>query len=110
MTLMEAFGAEQGVRFSAPQSWGGWSMTCPDCTTAQTNPDWGGYHANCQGCQVRAMAAGMEFFAARAERRITAGLPGITVRAVWRRLRCRACAGEKEYERICALRNASNRQ
>ena len=22
MTLMEAFGAEQGVRFSAPQSWG----------------------------------------------------------------------------------------
>ena len=23
MTLMEAFGAEQGVRFSAPQSWGG---------------------------------------------------------------------------------------
>lgn len=85
-------------------------MTCPDCTTAQTNPDWGGYHANCQGCQVRAMAAGMEFFAARAERRIT---------PAYRELLCALFGDDsdaghvqvkKEYERICTLRNASKHQ
>ena len=46
-------------------------MTCPDCTAAATNPAWGGYHAKCQGCQVRALASGMAFFAAKTERRIT---------------------------------------
>lgn len=87
-------------------------MTCPDCTAAQANPDWGGYRANCQGCQVRALASGTEFFAAKTEKRITPAYREL--------LRTQFCEGadadaghaqvKKEYERICALRNASKRQ
>lgn len=84
-------------------------MTCPDCTAAQTNPDWGGYHAKCQGCQVRALASGMGFFAAKTDRRITPAY-----RAALRTLfGDDADAGhlrvKEEYERIGALRNASKR-
>lgn len=84
-------------------------MTCPDCTAAQTSADWGGYHAGCQGCQVRALASGMDFFAAKTEGRITP-----TYRAALHTLfGDDADAGhlqvKKEYERIGDLRNARKR-
>lgn len=37
-------------------------MTCPDCIQAQTVVHWGGYHAWCQGCKVRALAKGQQFW------------------------------------------------
>ena len=84
-------------------------MTCPDCTTAQSDPNWGGYHAHYQGCQVRALASGMAFFAAKTERRITPAYRA-ALHAIFGE---DADAGhvqvKKEYERIGALRNASKR-
>lgn len=41
------------------------ATTCPDCTAAATNKHWGGYHAGCQGCAVRALASGFEFYGAK---------------------------------------------
>lgn len=84
-------------------------MTCPDCTAAQVSADWGGYHAHCQGCQVRALANGMEFFAALAERRITSAYRA----ALRTQFGDEADAGhlqvKKEYDRVCVLRNDSKR-
>lgn len=84
-------------------------MTCPDCTAAQANADWGGYHASCQGCQVRALAGGMAFFASRVERRITPAYRA----ALHALFGDDADAGhvlvKKEYDRIGDLRNASKR-
>lgn len=82
---------------------------CPDCTAAQTDANWGGYRARCQGCQVRALASGMAFFTSKAERRITPAY-----RAALRTLfGDDADAGhlrvKEEFDRICALRNASKR-
>lgn len=82
---------------------------CPNCAAAQTDANWGGYHAKCQGCQVRALASGMEFFTSKAERRITSAY-----RASLRTLfGDDADAGharvKEEFDRIGALRNASKR-
>lgn len=43
-------------------------MTCPDCTQAETKRHWGGYHARCQGCKVRALANGLQFWASLRQR------------------------------------------
>ncbi len=43
-------------------------MTCPDCTQAETKRHWGGYHARCQGCKVRALANGPQFWASLRQR------------------------------------------
>ncbi len=48
-------------------------MTCSDCIAAKTNPHHAGFHARCEGCQIRALASGPEFFDAR---RFGTFLPG----------------------------------
>lgn len=45
--------------------------TCPDCIQAQTVPHWGGFHAWCQGCKVRALAKGPEYWKSRRDKRLT---------------------------------------
>lgn len=48
-------------------------MTCPDCTKAQASAVWCGYDSHCHGCQVRALASGLDFFHSRTGGGITPG-------------------------------------
>ena len=48
-------------------------MTCTDCTHAATNAIWPGYHASCQGCKVRALANGPQFWRSLQDRQRTPG-------------------------------------
>lgn len=81
------------------------AMSCPDCTAAQTNHNWGGYHAKCQGCQVRALATGMAFFAAKTERRITPAYRSVLHALFGEDADAGHAQVKKEYDRIATLRN-----
>ena len=46
-------------------------MTCPACEAAKTNPHTGLMTADCEGCQIRALANGLDYWKASKARQIT---------------------------------------
>lgn len=83
-------------------------MTCPDCTRAATDAVWAGYHGSCQGCMVRALANGPQFWRSMTDGQQTPGYRKALVAVFGEE---GAAAGHQavktEYQRLKTLRGGT---
>lgn len=81
------------------------ATACPSCAAASVSAVSGAYHSNCQGCQVRSIAHGMQFFDSRQAGAMTAGYRA-ALRAVFGpdRVKDGHAAVKAEWARLDGLR------